>query len=63
VQVTKELGPVEDVAPTPTELPDPVGAKLKYDKSKYDNYKWPHLDANEHIRTGEDTCYSLSPAF
>jgi len=58
--VTKDLGGVEDVAPTPTELPDPIIEKLKYDKSKYDNYKWPHLDVNEHSRTKKDTCYGTS---
>jgi len=55
------MGGVEDVAPTPKELPDPVKDKLKYDKSKYDNYQWPHLDANAHIRTGKDTCYGIFP--
>jgi len=60
--VTKDLGGIEDIAPTPDTLPDPVAEKLKYDKSKYDNYKWPHLDVNEHIRNGDDTCYSKSIA-
>jgi cryptochrome len=55
--VTKDLGKIEDVAPTPEALPDPVSEKLEYDRSKYDNYKWPHLDVNEHIRTGNDICY------
>ena len=60
--MTKDLGGIEDIPPTPDTLPDPVAEKLKYDKSKYDNYKWPHLDVNEHIRNGDDTCYSTSIA-
>lgn len=49
---------LEEVSPTPKSLPDPADKKLDYDKKKYDNYKWPHHDVNEHIRTGKDTCYS-----
>jgi hypothetical protein len=58
--VTKTLGGIEKIAPAPEKLPDPVVDRLIYDKSKYDNYKWPHLDVNEHIRVGNDICYSKS---
>lgn len=56
--MTKNLDGLEEVSPTPKKLPDPVGKKLDYDKKQYDNYKWPHIDVNEHIRQGKDTCYS-----
>lgn len=51
---------LEEVSPTPKSLPDPTDKKLDYDKKKYDNYKWPRHDVNEHIRIGKDTCYSQS---
>ena len=56
-KATSTLKGLEEVSPTPDSLPDPAEKKLDYDKKKYDNYKWPDHDVNEHIRTGKDTCY------
>lgn len=55
--VTSKMGKLEEVYPTPKELPGPGKTELEYDTMKLDKFTWREIDINSHIRTGKDTCY------
>lgn len=57
--MTKKIGPIAKLVPTPTSLPDPGDTTLKQEKKK-EKYVWPDVDKNAEIRTGKDTCYGMS---
>jgi len=53
-QVTKKIGNVQEIFPTPTSIPDPGETGLPEREGRY---RWEGVDMNQHLRNGEDTCF------
>lgn len=52
--MTKKIGTVQQVFPTPISIPDPGETRLPPRETPY---RWDKLDLNAHIRTGVNTCF------